>query len=56
MNEIAKLIEHFDNYQLKTKKLADYLQWKEAFKIIKNQEHLTEYGLKKLYPLKLQLI
>ena len=52
MNEIAKLIEHFDNYQLKTKKLADYLQWKEAFKIIKNQEHLTEYGLKKIVSIK----
>ena len=52
MNEIAKLIEHFDKYQLKTKKLADYLQWKEAFKIIKNQEHLTEYGLKKIVSIK----
>jgi len=52
MNEIAKLIEHFDNFQLKTKKLADYLQWKEAFKIILNQEHFTEYGLKKILAIK----
>jgi hypothetical protein len=48
LNQLACVIEHFNNYPLKTKKYADFLLFKKAFDIVNNKEHLTEAGLRKL--------
>ena len=47
-----RLIDYFDKYPLITQKLADYLLFKQAFELIKNKEHLTIEGLKKLVAIK----
>lgn len=46
------IINHFDNFSLKTKKLIDYKLFKLAFEIIINKEHLTKEGIKKLLSIK----
>ena len=48
LSDLACIIEHFDNYPLKTQKHADYLLFKKAFNVISNKQHLTEIGLRKL--------
>lgn len=52
MKDLTVIINHFDKYPLITEKGADYINWKEAFTIIKNKEHLTLDGLKKILVLK----
>ena len=48
IKDMKVLINHLDNYPLVTDKLSDYILFKEAFYKIKNKEHLTEEGLKKI--------
>lgn len=48
IEDLAKIINHFNSYPLKTQKLADYILFKEAYNMILNKEHLTFSGLKKL--------
>jgi hypothetical protein len=48
IEDIAKIIEHFDKYPLITQKLADYLLFKQAFELISRKEHLTAEGFQKL--------
>jgi len=48
IEDLAKIINHFNLYPLKTQKLADYLLFKEAYNLILNKEHLTLSGLQKL--------
>jgi len=50
--ELLILIEHFDKYPLITKKSKDFLCFKKAIFLIKNREHLTKEGLRKLVSLK----
>ena len=52
IKDIQLIINHFDNFPLKTKKLNDYKYFKLAFEIIKNKEHLKKEGLDKLLILK----
>jgi len=52
---LAVIINHFNEYPLITKKLADYTLFKLAFNIIKNKNHLTEKGLLELVALKAEL-
>jgi hypothetical protein len=52
INDIAKIIEHFDKYPLITQKLADYLLFKQAFNLMCQKLHLTEEGLQKLVAIK----
>ena len=52
MQEIAKIIEHFDKYPLITQKLADYLLWKEVILMMERKEHLTHKGLEKIMAIK----
>lgn len=47
IEDLAKIIDHFDQYPLITQKLADYKIFKEAFYLFQNKEHLTVDGLKK---------
>lgn len=52
MRDLAVIIDHFEKYPLITQKRADYEVWKQVFIIIKNREHLTLEGLKKIVSLK----
>lgn len=55
LSDLACIIEHFNNYPLKTQKYADFLLFKKAFDIVKNKEHLTEAGLRKLLSIRASL-
>jgi hypothetical protein len=48
IKDLVVIIDHFDKYPLITKKGADYLLFKMAVNIIKNKEHLTMEGLRKI--------
>jgi sRNA-binding regulator protein Hfq len=48
IKDLDVLIEHFDKYPLITKKGVDYLLFKKAVNLIKNKEHLTMKGLRKI--------
>jgi hypothetical protein len=48
LEDIAKIIEHFNKYPLITQKLANFILFKQAFEIISRKEHLTVEGFKKL--------
>lgn len=49
------IIPHFDKYKLVTKKRGDYELWKEIVFMIKNKEHLTMIGLRKIISLRASL-
>jgi hypothetical protein len=54
--EIVNVIfPHFDKYPLVTEKLADYLLFSEAVKLIYNKEHLNLAGLEKVINIKASL-
>jgi LAGLIDADG endonuclease len=53
--ELEVIVSHFDSYPLITQKFADYLLFKQAFEMIKNKEHLTIEGLKKIVEIKVSL-
>jgi hypothetical protein len=55
LSDLAFIIEHFDNYPLKTKKYGDFLLFKQAFYIVKIKEHLTKEGLTKLVAIRATL-
>ena len=48
IKDLDIIIKHFDLYPLITKKLADYLLFKEALKLIKTNKHLTIEGFNKI--------
>ncbi len=52
IEESLVIIKHFDKYPLITKKLADYLLWRQAVVMINQKEHLTEEGLRKIVAIK----
>ncbi len=52
LNDITKIINHFDKYPLVTNKLADYILFKKAVELIKNKEHLTIEGVEKIVSIK----
>lgn len=52
IKDLQLIINHFDKFTLKTKKLNDYKLFKLAFNIIKNKEHLTKDGFNKLLLIK----
>jgi len=52
LEEIQKIVEHFDNYPLITQKYGDYLLFREAVTMIQRKEHLTSEGLKKIIAIK----
>lgn len=51
--DLKVIINHFDNFTLRTEKLADFLLFKHAYNLFINQEHLTVEGFKKIIALKL---
>lgn len=48
LSDLACVIDHFNNYPLKTQKSADFLLFKKAFDVVSAKEHLTNAGLNKL--------
>ena len=48
LNEIEIVIKHFNKYQLITSKQADLKALRLIYLIIKNKEHLTPEGLRKI--------
>jgi LAGLIDADG endonuclease len=55
LSNLVYIIEHFNNYPLKTQKYADFLLFKLAFNLIKDKEHLTEIGIRKLISIRASL-
>ena len=55
MEELEIIIAFFDQYSLITQKKAEFLLFKEVFILIKNKEHLTNKGLKKIVALRANL-
>lgn len=53
--DLIVIINHFNKYNLITKKRADFEFWKKAFFIIKYKNHLTMEGLEKLVGIKSSL-
>ena len=52
VKDLNIIINHFDKFPLKTKKRLEYELWKQVFNIIKNKEHLTKEGLRKILAIK----
>lgn len=52
LKEMKPIIDYFDGRSLISKKLADYLLFKEAYLLMINKEHLTKEGLNTLVSLK----
>jgi len=52
IEELKFIINHFDRYPLITRKYKDYLLFKQAFELIKNKEHLSIEGLRKIVSIK----
>lgn len=50
------IIPFFVKYPLYGVKLLDFINWKQAAELIKNKEHLTDSGLKKLKLIKEELV
>jgi len=55
IKDIPIIINHFDKYPLVTKKLSDYLIFKQCFEMIKQDKHLTKKGLLEIIGLKSNL-
>jgi len=52
ITDLEVIITHFDKYPLITQKWSDYQLFKQAFKLIKQKEHLTIEGLNKIVGIK----
>ena len=55
VKDLPLIIDHFDKYPLITKKISDYIIFKECYEIIAKKEHLNETGLLKILSLKSSL-
>jgi hypothetical protein len=52
IKELLLIIDHFEKYPLISQKRADFELLKQAFFLVRNKEHLTEEGLKKIVAIK----
>ena len=55
LKNLRVVIKHLDKYLLITKKLADYILFKQAVELVQEKEHLTKDGLLKLVSIKASL-
>lgn len=53
--DLLLIIDHFDKYPLVTQKFADYCLFRQAFDIVKNKQHLSKEGLRKIVSIKASL-
>jgi hypothetical protein len=52
IENLNKLVSHFDKYPLLTQKAADLLLFKQAMKLVNNKAYLTVEGLNKIIDIK----
>ena len=52
IKELKVILEHLDKYPLRSQKQPDYLALKLVYLIMKNKEHLTPDGLRKIVAIK----
>ena len=52
MLQLKKAIDYFDRYQLLSSKYLDYCNWKTAYVLMLDKQHLTEAGVKTIKELK----
>ena len=52
IKDLNVILSHFDTYPLISQKWSDYKLFKQAVLLIKNKEHLTKEGLKKIFSLR----
>jgi hypothetical protein len=52
IKELQIIIDHFKNYPLVSAKYSDFLLFEQCFNIIKNKEHLTSDGFKRILDLR----
>jgi hypothetical protein len=55
LKNIRVVINHLDRYPLITKKLADYILFKQAVDMVQQKQHLTIEGILKLVSIKASL-
>jgi hypothetical protein len=55
VNDLSKIVDHFDKYPLITKKQADFFIFKKILDLIKCKEHLTISGLQKIVNLRVSM-
>lgn len=55
LKDLKVIINHFDKYPLITKKLGDYILFKQSVEMIASKQHLTWEGLLKLVSIKATL-
>lgn len=48
LKDLNIIMSHFDKYPLISQKWADYILFKDAILLIKNKEHLTREGFRKI--------
>jgi len=48
LQDLIKIIDHFNKYSLITQKRADFILWKEVVELISRKEHLTTEGLQQI--------
>lgn len=53
--DLAVIINHFNKYPLITQKQADFELFKQAFDMVKNKQHLSKEGLRKIVSIKASL-
>lgn len=52
LKDLNIIMSHFDKYPLISQKWADYILFKDAILLIKNKEHLTREGFRKIISIK----
>ena len=52
MKDLDRIISHFDTYPLLSQKWADYKLFKDAISLIRDKEHLTLDGFRKVISIK----
>lgn len=55
IQELQVIVDHFDKYSLIGAKISDFLLFKQCYDLIKQKQHLTLEGLKKIVALKCNL-
>nr|YP_011020421.1 LAGLIDADG endonuclease [Ganoderma weberianum]WQH62843.1 LAGLIDADG endonuclease [Ganoderma weberianum] len=55
IQELQVIVDHFDKYSLISAKVSDFLLFKQCYYLIKQKQHLTQEGLKKIVALKCNL-
>ena len=48
LKDLTWIIDHFEKYPLITQKKADFILWKQVIELMKNKEHFTLKGLRKI--------